>query len=453
MSDPHLPGTPANDTVTDHVGLLAGVLDTARVVVVDNEPANVELLHRMLESVGVPLVHAVTDSRQAVQTCLDVDADLVLLDLHMPDKDGFAVLEDLQAALNGDTFLPVLVLTADATARTRDKALHAGATDFLTKPFDPTEVILRVRNLLQTRALYLDVQARNTTLTAELDHRRRQEDDTEQQRQGKVGRIRSMLEHRRYHMQFQPVFDLQGHRPVGVEALARFTSDPPRPPDEWFDEAHDVGYGVELEVAAVAAAVDQLPLLPPDAFLAVNVSPTAAASPELAELLGAVPLERVVAELTEHTRIDDYRALLLALAPLRRQGLRIAVDDAGAGYAGLRHVLRLAPDLVKLDIELIRGIDRDPAKRALATALVSFAAETSCTLVAEGIETADELATLRSLGVAYGQGYGLARPGPLPLSSTDHPAVNRAPLSCHSTVTVPTHAGAGAARGTRPGRP
>ena len=138
-----------------------------------------------------------------------------------------------------------------------------------------------------------------------------------------------------------------------------------------------------------------------------------AASPQLAGLRRAVPHHRIVAELTEHTRVDDYRGLLDALAPLRRQGLRIAVDDAGAGYAGLRHVLRLEPDLIKLDLELIRDIHTDPAKRALVT----FAADTSAILVAEGIETADELATLRALGVPYGQGYHLARPGPLPGSA------------------------------------
>lgn len=413
------PGASASTAAIDRLGLLGGFMDAARVVVVDDQPANVKLLQRMLESVGVSEVHGVTDPLQAVRTCLDVDADLVLLDLHMPEQDGFAVLGDLKAALKDDTFLPVLVLTADVTPEARDRALHAGATDFLTKPFDHVEAILRVRNLLQTRALHLDVQARNTALTAELEHRRADQQQVEQQRRDKLSRIGDMLEQGTYHMQFQPVFDLTNGHLVGVEALARFTSDPLRSPSEWFEEAHDVGYSLELEIAVAGAALDQLPQLPPDAFLAVNLSPAVAASPQLAGLLRAVPPHRIVAELTEHTRVDDYRGLLHALAPLRRQGLRIAVDDAGAGYAGLRHVLRLEPDLIKLDLELIRDIHTDPAKRALATALVAFAADTSSILVAEGIETPDELATLRSLGVPYGQGYHLARPGPLPVAAAE----------------------------------
>jgi EAL domain-containing protein (putative c-di-GMP-specific phosphodiesterase class I) len=118
-------------------------------------------------------------------------------------------------------------------------------------------------------------------------------------------------------------------------------------------------------------------------------------------------------EITEHEAIDDYATLADALAPLRERGLRVAVDDVGAGYASLRHALQLAPDMVKMDISLTRDIDRDAGRRALATALISFAAETDMTIVAEGIETAGELHALRELGVKYGQGFYLARPAPL----------------------------------------
>ena len=119
-------------------------------------------------------------------------------------------------------------------------------------------------------------------------------------------------------------------------------------------------------------------------------------------------------ELTEHAGIADYNELAEALAPLRESGVRLSVDDAGAGFASLRHILNLRPDIIKLDIGLIRGIDADPARRALASALVGFAAEIGAVIVAEGIETPDELATLCALRVTYGQGYHLARPGGLP---------------------------------------
>lgn len=398
--------------------VVADVFEAARVVVVDDEAANLRLLERILRSAGVAEIHGVTDSRQAVGRCLDVDADLVLLDLRMPELDGFAVLAELQAALPGDAYLPVLMLTADHTAAAREGALRAGATDFLTKPFDRIEVLLRVRNILQTRALYLDVQRRNAELNAELARRQADERRAEDERRDRVARVDDVLAHRGLDMVFQPVADLITGAVVGAEALARFTPEPRRPPNEWFDEASSVGRSRELELAAVAAALHQLHQLPSEAFLAVNVSPDTAVSDQLRQLLEEVAPARVVLELTEHTRVDDYTALLAGLAPLRDRGLRVAVDDAGAGYAGLRHVLQLRPDILKLDIDLIRGIDLDPAKRALSAALVIFARETGAEIIAEGIETPAELRTLRGLGVNWGQGYHLARPAALPLADT-----------------------------------
>jgi EAL domain-containing protein (putative c-di-GMP-specific phosphodiesterase class I) len=126
-----------------------------------------------------------------------------------------------------------------------------------------------------------------------------------------------------------------------------------------------------------------------------------------------------VVELTEHSRVEDYDALLGALDALREGGVRIAVDDAGAGYAGLQHILRLHPEILKLDTALTPGIDNDPVRRALAASLLTFADEIGAVIVAEGIETPQELDTLRSLGIPWGQGYHLARPGALPLPSLD----------------------------------
>jgi EAL domain-containing protein (putative c-di-GMP-specific phosphodiesterase class I) len=149
--------------------------------------------------------------------------------------------------------------------------------------------------------------------------------------------------------------------------------------------------------------------------VAVNVSPAAVLDPRLEMVLASVPAHRVTLEVTEHARVDDYDALHQALTHLRREGMRLAVDDAGAGFASLQHILRLRPDVIKLDISLTRDIDTDPVRRSLATSLVRFGAEMGSTIVAEGIETAGELVALRDLGVPLGQGYHLRRPGPLPV--------------------------------------
>lgn len=225
-------------------------------------------------------------------------------------------------------------------------------------------------------------------------------------------------------MVFQPVLDLSCGTTVGFEALARFGLKPVQGPDAWFGDAAQVGLGIELELAAISAALRVLDRLPADIYLSINASPQAACSKELAATLDGVDYSRIVLEITEHIAVANYDALMVALAPLRALGLRVAVDDAGAGVASLRHVLELAPDIIKMDLSLTRGIDASPARAALATASVGFSAATGADLLAEGIETPAELATLRRLGVGYGQGYLLGRPGPLPSLPlrTLHPA-------------------------------
>jgi EAL domain-containing protein (putative c-di-GMP-specific phosphodiesterase class I) len=123
-------------------------------------------------------------------------------------------------------------------------------------------------------------------------------------------------------------------------------------------------------------------------------------------------LSRVVLEITEHTTVEDYAKLHEVLRPLRERGMRLSIDDAGAGYSSFRHILRLRPDFIKLDISLTRDIDSDRGRRALAAALIGFARETGAELIAEGVETESELATLRKLGVHKAQGYLLGRPAP-----------------------------------------
>jgi EAL domain-containing protein (putative c-di-GMP-specific phosphodiesterase class I) len=390
------------------------LLQNACVLVVDDAPANVALLSRLLRSVGVQQVHGVTDSREAVERWLQVRPDLVLLDLQMPHLDGFQVMASLRAAAPDGVFVPILVLTADTTSTTRDRALSAGANDFLTKPFDRTEVVLRVRNLLQTRSLYADVQRHNAALTAELERHADQERRLAAEHRALTAALDAVLNDGRLSMVFQPIVDLEGSRLVGLEALARFAGDPPRPPNEWFEDAGRVGRSVDLEIAAIAAALQELDQLPAEVFLSVNASPATAMSPQLERLLDRFSGQRIVLELTEHSPVDDYDALLAALGELRRRGIRIAVDDTGAGYAGLQHLLRVRPEIVKLDVALTRGIDADPARRALATGLVAFARELDAVVVAEGIETAAELETLRALEIGWGQGYHLARPASLP---------------------------------------
>lgn len=227
-----------------------------------------------------------------------------------------------------------------------------------------------------------------------------------------VERVSRVIERDNMTVVYQPIYDLSSNEVTGVECLARFPDSGERGPEEWFAEAADVGLGVDLELAAIRAALRGLQHLPSDLYLAINVSPDTLLSGGVARLLEEVPVGRLVLEVTEHAIIRDFVRFREVLEPLRDR-VRIAIDDAGAGYSGLRHILDIRPDIIKLDMSLTRGIDKDPARTALASALITFAADIGSTIVAEGIETAAELATLKALGAHAGQGYHLQRPKPI----------------------------------------
>ncbi len=242
----------------------------------------------------------------------------------------------------------------------------------------------------------------------------------------KVERIISLLELGQPTIAYQPIHDLHDNRIVGIECLSRFDLNPPRPPEIWFREAHEIGLGVRLELNAILTALDGLREMEGDFYVSLNVSPQTLISGEISGFLDGLPPERLVLELTEHAYVEDYAALRDRLAPLRRQGIRIAVDDAGAGYASMRHVLAISPDIIKLDMTLTRSIDSDSPRRALAAALIAFARETQSEVIAEGVETFAEMEALRALGVRHAQGYHLSRP--MPLANLMSLLVSGAPL-------------------------
>ena len=228
-------------------------------------------------------------------------------------------------------------------------------------------------------------------------------------------RVEHVLHGQVLSMVFQPIVSLETQRIVGFESLARFRTEPQRSPDLWFKEANSVGLGQDLEVMAIEAALDYGDLNH-GVYVACNVSPDVVLAGGLPAALCEGALSRIVLEITEHSSVRDYENLEYVLRPLRDRGLRLAVDDAGAGYSSFGHILRLHPDYIKLDMSITRGIDRDRGRRALTAALMGFAHETGSELIAEGVETASELATLRSLRVHKGQRYLLGRPAPIDIA-------------------------------------
>ena len=281
----------------------------------------------------------------------------------------------------------------------------------------------RQEALLETLASFI-----GATLHSALEHARLQEAMTRAVQASNIAacaaagereQLTALIRSRCITPVFQPIVDLVSRTPVGFEALSRFPEDLHHPTDGWFNAASRAGMALELERACMAAIVDGVLRGPRmQGYISINVSPRTLMEADF-DLPDRPGLGGWVLELTEHSQVSDYEALAQRVKALQARGLRIAVDDAGAGYASLRHVLRLSPDIVKLDISITRDIDKILTHRQLTSAIMSFSREAHMALVAEGIETDSELQTLVGLQVPYGQGYLLGRP--LPLEDAGHP--------------------------------
>jgi EAL domain-containing protein (putative c-di-GMP-specific phosphodiesterase class I)/DNA-binding response OmpR family regulator len=229
---------------------------------------------------------------------------------------------------------------------------------------------------------------------AELDHRRAE--------------MTSLVRNGQFDAAFQPIVELAGLRVIGYEALTRFRDGVG--PEARFAEAAGLGLGADLELATLATAIDASSRLPSGTFLSVNVTPNLVLDSRdaLADLFGRAD-RPVVIELTEHDAVEDYPALRSAIRGFDPE-VRVSIDDAGAGFASLRHVVMLQPHFVKLDRTWVTGIDSDPTRQAMVAGLSHFARTTGCDLVAEGIEAESERDALEELDVRLGQGYLLGAP-------------------------------------------
>lgn len=233
----------------------------------------------------------------------------------------------------------------------------------------------------------------------------------ERERSAERARLEGLVEQQQLDVALQPIVDIATGRMLGAEALARFPAGF-GPPDQVFRAAHEHGVGNLLEWLAAARAVELVPLLGPEAYLAVNLSPHVAI--ELAEralaVADEVPLDRLVLEITEHAAVDSYSVLRESLEAVREVGLRLAIDDGGAGYASLHHIVELRPDIIKIDRSLVDGLAGDAVRRSVVRAFVTLAGEVDATVVGEGVEVQADLDTARGLGVDAVQGYLIGRP-------------------------------------------
>ena len=388
-------------------------MDRIRVLIADDEESVLDVLSAVMAAESdLEVAGSARDAETAIQLATREQPDVAILDVRMPGGGGPRAAREI---LRRSPASKIIALSAHEEVDSVLEMLRAGALGYVVKG-DSTDAIVRAihRSLEHQGTFSSQVTGDMAHALAEQLHSVSQ--GAKQRRQELEDRIGSVLDGDgdELFMAYQPIFDLQDGHVVGLEALARFRSPPDRSTDTWLAEAEAVGRLLELELACLRTALRDLERLPQDAYLSLNVSPATAVAPELHDVLDGLPPERLVLEMTEHARVDDYPALKAALGGLRERGIRLAIDDAGAGFASLRHIVLLHPDLIKLDMTLTRDVHVDETRQALVVALVAFGSQIGASVIAEGVETEEQLATLRQAGVQFGQGFHLARPQALP---------------------------------------
>jgi EAL domain-containing protein (putative c-di-GMP-specific phosphodiesterase class I)/FixJ family two-component response regulator len=378
-----------------------------RVLIADDEPQLRENLVELLAHEDtVLIVGTAADADEAIELATQARPDIALVDVKMPAGGGARAAREI---IRVSPRTRVIALSAFEDRPTVLDMLRAGAVGYLVKGTASDEIVGSITKVMRG-GTSLSTEVVGGIVQELTSHLRRDEIEEEQLERSRM-EVTRFIRGEGFTMAFQPIVDLRSRKTVGMEALSRFHSLPMRSPKEWFAEAARLDLGEELELAAIRKAMLGVPRMPVDTYLSVNASHRTAMSTELLDVLGN-HAPRIVVEITEHEEVADYVELLRALTELRTHGIKIAIDDAGAGFS-LRHTLEIAPNIVKVDISITRDIDKERARRALASALISFAEEMGITIVAEGIETKAELETLEGLGVHYGQGYHLAEPAPL----------------------------------------
>ena len=388
------------------------------VLIADDDDDLRRALARFIESEpALELSAAVADAEQAIARAFCDRPAVALVDVGMPGGGA----EATRGIKLRSPQTRVLALSGSNERALVLEMLLAGADGYLVKTDTPDAILNAiVRAAAGQGTLSPEV---TTDVITELADQLNAGRENQEQIRTRESRMERAFAKNALGMEFQPICTLAGET-VGAEALARFECLPHRTPDRWFAEAREAGVLLELEMAAVRAALRALPAIPRPVYLAINVSPLTLASSELCELLERSDGYRIVMEVTEHIPVDNYEELGEALAALRAMGVRVAVDDAGAGFSSLRHILRLAPEFIKLDRSLIHRIEADNSRQALAAGLISFAQRIDATIIAEGVERAAEVEVLRDLGVLFGQGYFFARPAPLPVSLRNEPCAD-----------------------------
>ena len=378
-----------------------------RVLIADDQEVLRDALAAVIRSDhGMQVVAIAADADEAVALAQRTWPEVAILDVKMPGGGGSRAAKEISARL---PMTKIIAYTAHADRGTVFDMLRSGATGYVVKGSSADQILTAIRQAAAGGSALSPDVARLVVEHAADDLQRRTA--TEDGQRAELHRLQSAMDSKMT-VAYQPIVELASGKCVGYEALARFANPARQAPDQWFAQAAAAGILQPFERAAMGKAIAGA-IMPAGLFLCVNLSPETVLETDPGAMVPEVP--PLVIEITEHAPVEDYDALAPVIDRLRQRGVRLAIDDAGAGFASMRHILRLEPDLIKLDMSITRSVDSDRKRRSLAAALISFAAESGIEVIAEGIETDSERTTLGDLGAKYGQGFLLGRPGALPI--------------------------------------
>ncbi|HXJ20673.1 MAG TPA: EAL domain-containing protein [Polyangia bacterium] len=384
---------------TGHGDAADAQVGAAEVLVVDDEPVTARGYARALAAAGYK-VSVAHDGREAAAMAKAHSYDVIVSDIAMPDMDGLALLRTIRES---DLDVPMIFMTGSPALESAVTAIEYGAFRYLVKPIAPDAMLeavaraVRVHNLARVRREAMQVH--------EVDGKPIGD------RAGLEARFANAVD--KLWVAAQPIISWSGRRTFAYETLLRTDEPTLRSPIDFFDAAERLGKAAELGRIIRQHVARGLRETPPPALLFVNLHPADLEDDELYADDGALTpfAQQVVLEITERAALDRIHELQSRVTRLRTLGYRIAIDDLGAGYAGLTSFAQLEPEVVKVDMSLVRGIDRSPVKQKLVRSIITLCTELGIQLVAEGIETAEERDALVALGGDLCQGYLFAKPG------------------------------------------
>jgi EAL domain-containing protein (putative c-di-GMP-specific phosphodiesterase class I) len=370
------------------------------VLVVDDEDAVLRLYARALGAAGFD-VTAVNDSREAANAIVAGSFEVIVSDISMPDLDG---LQLLRKAREHDLDVPVILMTGAPALATAVKAVEVGALRYLVKPFHMTTLVeavdeaVRLRRLAKAKREALEMLGETSKLIGD--------------RAGLEASFARAVQG--LHIVYQPIVRWSTRCVYGFEALVRSREASLPDPYSLFDAADRLNAHQALGRAIRTRVIEPIDDLDLGQALFVNIHANELLDDSLFDETSPLArhASRVVIEITERDALDGVKDARGRVQRLKDRGFRIAIDDLGAGYAGLASFAVLEPDLVKIDMSLVRNVHLEPAKRKLVRAIVSLSADLGMAVVAEGVETPEERDVLIDQGCDLLQGFYFARPGP-----------------------------------------